>query len=711
MHDPWRVEGLDLQGPNYAIVRRTRVCPIQRAGIPAGAAEREASPNEPVVVGKRRRRRGKGKRATSEERAIGREREGREGGREQERRWAGGSKGREEMPGAGAVWSSRGGGLARADAGDAGNAGGSAAGIIRAAASASAAVDASESVGCAATGIAAGIASGNGFAGRANRRALGGGVAESGGGRDGPEREAEGGGRGGEEESSAERLLSEAVETKATDLNKGRKDTLVILQEVSQRGAQNDGHGGFQGVQQQQDEVGEGEKGEEEREETVGGSSRERGAGVWQASAQPTAGGTAGEAGGSSLAASARGGTAGGGMAEDGISGGAAGVGSVCAGRVVKGKGPGQYLFRAEDGEGFTSVDVGANGMSVVCNARGCRPVRVDESFVDRHGLPQSLSQLPNGAGRIAEGGGVGEMEGGDGGLDMGGVGEILGGDVGESVWGEGGVVGGEAEDGGGVGRGGEGERERRPVGKGENGLAVVERGKEAIMEVERREDERAARSGWEYSGVKDGGKMAEGRDGGEATEGSSTREESEVRNESDEREEKEEREEREERERKHSGESGSRVPRAGVRLNNVSKDDPTNALLLCDYARFLCEIKDYHRADEMFRRAVAASQAEGRARVKGRAAGMDQSPSSPTNNGGLKGLKGAKGVAGVKGVTGVEEGEVLVLWAKAVWEGWRDGERALALFDHAVEVAPHDWYVQGRAGDETQFNQTFVCF
>ncbi|CAI6010957.1 unnamed protein product [Closterium sp. NIES-65] len=609
----------------------------------------------------------------------------------------------------------------------------------------------------------------------ANRRALGGGVAESGGGRDGPEREAEGGGRGGEEESSAERLLSEAVETKATDLNKGRKDTLVILQEVSQRGAQNDGHGGFQGVQQQQDEVGEGEKGEEEREETVGGSSRERGAGVWQASAQPTAGGTAGEAGGSSLAASARGGTAGGGMAEDGISGGAAGVGSVCAGRVVKGKGPGQYLFRAEDGEGFTSVDVGANGMSVVCNARGCRPVRVDESFVDRHGLPQSLSQLPNGAGRIAEGGGVGEMEGGDGGLDMGGVGEILGGDVGESVWGEGGVVGGEAEDGGGVGRGGEGERERRPVGKGENGLAVVERGKEAIMEVERREDERAARSGWEYSGVKDGGKMAEGRDGGEATEGSSTREESEVRNESDEREEKEEREEREERERKHSGESGSRVPRAGVRLNSerrrgeseregrrkegrggeegrgkgegavvhggmrvegmtvegpavggraaasveeedeqylrAVRSDPTNALLLCDYARFLCEINDYHRADEMFRRAVAASQAEERARVKGRAAGMDQSPSSPTNNGGLKGLKGAKGVAGVKGVTGVEEGEVLVLWAKAVWEGWRDGERALALFDHAVEVAPHDWYVQGRAGDETQFTQTFVCF
>ncbi|CAI5490880.1 unnamed protein product [Closterium sp. Naga37s-1] len=804
MHDPWRVEGLDLQGPNYVIVRRTLVCPIQRADIPAGSAagaatvgaEREVSPNESVVVGKRRRRRGKGRRATGEERTIGGERKG---GREQDRHWEGASKAREGRPVTGAVSSSRGGGLARTRAGGAG--------IIRAA-------DASESVECA----AAGIAPGNIFAGRANRGARWGGVAEIGGGRGGAEREAEGGGARGEEGNGAGGLV---VDAEAPHLSKAKYN----VRGVSQGGAQIDGSAGLQGAQQrqqqqQEEEVeggGEGEEeGEEEGGEAVGGSSSERGPGVWQAVASaeaPASGETAAmddlstppEASATAAAAAAAGGGGGGGMAEDGMSGGAAGVGSVCAGRVVKGKGPGQYLFRAEDGEGFTSVDVGANGMSVVCNARGCRPVRVDESFVDRHGLPQSLSQLPNGAGRLAEGGGVGEMEGGDAGLGMGGVGEIWGGDVGESVWGEGGVVGGEAEDGGGVGGGGEGERERRPVGKGENGLAVVEGGGEAIMEFERREDERGARSGWDHGGITNGRKTAEGRDGGEAREGSNARKERDERNKRDERYGRDEREssrrsgkssftnlsagvgldsERRggdsEREgggkERRGGEEGAAV-RGGTTLEGpavggraaasveeedeqysravrrdptnalllcdyarflyvskddptnalllcdyarflyvskddptnalllcdyarflyVSKDDPTNALLLCDYARFLCEIKDYHRADEMFRRAVAASQAEGRARVKGRAAGMDQSPSSPTNSGGLKGLKGvkgAKGATGVKGVTGVEEGEVLVLWAKAVWEGWRDGERALALFDHAVEVAPHDCYV-----------------
>lgn len=38
-----------------------------------------------------------------------------------------------------------------------------------------------------------------------------------------------------------------------------------------------------------------------------------------------------------------------------------------------------QYAYRSEDGETFTITNRGANGMSVICNSRGCRPIRSDE--------------------------------------------------------------------------------------------------------------------------------------------------------------------------------------------------------------------------------------------------------------------------------------------------------------------------------------------
>ncbi|CAI5461860.1 unnamed protein product [Closterium sp. Yama58-4] len=467
MHDPWRVEGLDLQGPNYAIVRRDRVCPIQRAGAAAGyaagaaavAAEREASPNEPVLVGKKSRRRGKGKRATGGERVIG----GRRGGSgERERRWEGASKSSEERSVIDDV-SSRRGGLAWGHVGDAAGA----AGFIRAAAGASASpaadAEASESVGCGAEGIAPG---------RLNRGARGGGVAESGGGRGGAEWEAEGGGSEGEERNGAERLLSEAAEARAPHSSNGKHNAP-----------------GEHGGNENGSKKAEGRDGREAREGSNVGNERDE---------------------------------------RDGR----------------------ERRRSGESASGALSTGVGLNS-----GRRGAESYR----------------------------------EGGEN-------------------------VGRGAEEG--TGGGGEGA---------------------------------AVRGGMAVEGPAVGGRAA------------------------------------------------ARVEEEDEQYARAVRADPSNALLLCDYARFLCEIKDYPRADQMFRRAAAASQAEGRARMKGRAARMDQSPNNPTDNGALKGVKGAKGVKGVKGVkgmTGVEEGEVLVLWAKAVWEGWRDGERALALFDHAVEVAPHDCYV-----------------
>ncbi|GJP62070.1 hypothetical protein CLOP_g19171, partial [Closterium sp. NIES-67] len=802
LHDPWRVEGLDLQGPSSAVVRRTRVCPIQRtraaaragAEDAAGDAERIGSADEPVVGGRRSRRRGKGRRTTGDGRANG----GVRGGGERERQWAGAvSKARDGRAVAGAVTSGGGGesGLAHAVnaagiASSASSTAGTAGTSLAAAAAAS--PDASSSVDCA----AARIAPGTGFAARGASRGARGGVAAS-----------RGAGRGGAR-GEAEEGADYPVKPSSPQLSEGE----VNVQPGSQAGALiGDGHyaqGGMQGSQEKQEEE-EGEEEGEEGEEGVGASSGGADPRVGQAAAAQRTTGThtqtrqvdslakaalddgavvpltdaaaAPEAAAAAPAAAATGlamagggmagvskpgeatagggmpggGVAGGGiawggvpgegMAEEGVAGdgmaggGAAGVGSVCAGRVVKGKGPGQYLFRAEDGEGFTSVDVGANGMSVVCNARGCRPVRVDESFVDRHGLPQSLSQLPNGAGRLADGGALAEMVGEGAVLGMGGGGvELLGGVAGGGVGGEGELLGGAAGPRAGMGGGEDGAWDSGPVGRGGNGSAMVEEGREGregMVEVERKEDGNEAGSWWRDErgstamGGRDAREARDAREGREGRAGTGGR---------DEREGRAGRAGREEirgaesaaagygagtgKEGRRGGESGrvgkegrgeeGAVMRGGAMMEGPAvgraaaasvegedeqymravHSDPTNALLLCDYARFLCEIRDYPRADEMFRRAVAASQAEGRARVKGRATGVERSRNSTGSSAGVKGVQG--GVIGVQGITGVEEGEVLVLWAKAVWEGWRDGERALALFDHAVEVAPDDCYV-----------------
>lgn len=83
-------------------------------------------------------------------------------------------------------------------------------------------------------------------------------------------------------------------------------------------------------------------------------------------------------------------------------------------------------------------------------------------------------------------------------------------------------------------------------------------------------------------------------------------------------------------------------------------RDNPRHPLFLRNYAQFLAEGDEFDRADEMFQLAARACRADG----------------------------------------GAGEGEVLVQWAKAVWEGPRDAARAMSLFERAVEVAPDDCYV-----------------
>ncbi|CAI5992990.1 unnamed protein product [Closterium sp. NIES-65] len=91
--------------------------------------------------------------------------------------------------------------------------------------------------------------------------------------------------------------------------------------------------------------------------------------------------------------------------------------------------------------------------------------------------------------------------------------------------------------------------------------------------------------------------------------------------------------------------------------------EHPQQSLFLGNYAQFLAEGKDYERAEEAFRRAAVASRAEG----------------------------------------GAGEAEVLVAWAKVVWEAGGDAERAMALFERAVELSPDDWCVRAgeRAGEK----------
>ncbi|GJP59583.1 hypothetical protein CLOP_g12649, partial [Closterium sp. NIES-67] len=123
------------------------------------------------------------------------------------------------------------------------------------------------------------------------------------------------------------------------------------------------------------------------------------------------------------------------------------GQGQVCAGRVVKGKGPGQYLFMSDSGEGFTSVDVGCNGMPVVCNSRGCRPVLLNDRFRDWNGRLKSLPCWPlDGARRGGAGGDGAPGGGGEGARGAEAEAEASSGDVGRpspSVEGSSVVVGG----------------------------------------------------------------------------------------------------------------------------------------------------------------------------------------------------------------------------------------------------------------------------
>ncbi|KAJ8505388.1 hypothetical protein OPV22_006274 [Ensete ventricosum] len=91
---------------------------------------------------------------------------------------------------------------------------------------------------------------------------------------------------------------------------------------------------------------------------------------------------------------------------------------------------------------------------------------------------------------------------------------------------------------------------------------------------------------------------------------------------------------------------------RIAKHYQQMLRSDPSNALLLSNYGKFLHEVEgDAKGAEEYYGRAILASPGDG---------------------------------------------EVLSLYGKLVWETHRDGERAEAYFERAVEASPDDCFVLG---------------
>ncbi|CAL9751452.1 unnamed protein product [Musa acuminata subsp. burmannicoides] len=91
---------------------------------------------------------------------------------------------------------------------------------------------------------------------------------------------------------------------------------------------------------------------------------------------------------------------------------------------------------------------------------------------------------------------------------------------------------------------------------------------------------------------------------------------------------------------------------RIAEHYQRMLRSDPSSALLLRNYGRFLHEVEgDAKGAEEYYGRAILASPGDG---------------------------------------------EVLSLYGKLVWETHRDGERAEAYFERAVEASPDDCFVLG---------------
>ncbi|KAG5524205.1 hypothetical protein RHGRI_031015 [Rhododendron griersonianum] len=89
-----------------------------------------------------------------------------------------------------------------------------------------------------------------------------------------------------------------------------------------------------------------------------------------------------------------------------------------------------------------------------------------------------------------------------------------------------------------------------------------------------------------------------------------------------------------------------------GVYYQEMLKTDPTNSLLLRNYAKFLDEVEgDMVKAEEYYGRAILASPGDG---------------------------------------------EVLALYGKLIWETQRDHDRAKLYFDQAIRSSPGDSMVMG---------------
>eukprot|EP00249_Psilotum_nudum_P019296 c27183_g3_i1 orf=799-2076(-) len=99
-------------------------------------------------------------------------------------------------------------------------------------------------------------------------------------------------------------------------------------------------------------------------------------------------------------------------------------------------------------------------------------------------------------------------------------------------------------------------------------------------------------------------------------------------------------------------GSVGGDPDRTETYYRNWLQDDPQNALLLRNFAKFMYEIKhDYREAEKLYERAVLSSPSDG---------------------------------------------ELLSEYAKLVWDLHRDEDRAGIYYNRAVQAAPDDCYVMG---------------
>lgn len=100
------------------------------------------------------------------------------------------------------------------------------------------------------------------------------------------------------------------------------------------------------------------------------------------------------------------------------------------------------------------------------------------------------------------------------------------------------------------------------------------------------------------------------------------------------------------------TGGNGGERMKIGAYYEEMLKSNPTDALLLRNYAKFLHEVeKDAAKAEEYYGRAILANPGDG---------------------------------------------ELLSLYGTLIWETQRDEERAKSYFDQAIHVAPDDCTVLG---------------